>query len=31
MMYLCKPDRYLKVLDEKKATGKPFLRKTTPF
>ena len=31
MMYLCKPDRYLKVLDEKKATGKPLLRKTTPF
>ena len=25
MMYLCKPDRYLKVLDEKKATGKPVV------
>jgi diguanylate cyclase (GGDEF)-like protein len=23
MMYLCKPDKYLKVLDEKKATGRP--------
>jgi diguanylate cyclase (GGDEF)-like protein len=25
MMYMCKPDKYLKVLDEKKATGKPVV------
>ena len=24
MMYLCEPNKYLKVLDEKKATGKPI-------